>query len=41
MENFKSVATVLNNIAAQNLADAIDKDQWEKLQWPTFYTRSV
>ena len=30
MENFKSVATAHNNIAALNLAGAIDKDQWGK-----------
>lgn len=34
----KSVASALNNIAAQNLAGAIDKGQWDnnKLWWTTF-----
>jgi hypothetical protein len=31
MENCKSVATALNNIAALSLAGTIDKDQWEKV----------
>jgi hypothetical protein len=30
MDNCKSVATAINNIAAQHLAGAIDKDQWGK-----------
>ena len=42
MEDCKSFATALNNIAALNLAGAIDKDQWEKVVMDYFlHTVSV
>ena len=31
MENWKRVATALNNIVALNIAGSISKDQWEKV----------